>query len=133
MPMDSQNKYQTGKNKSFCQSLQHALQGLQAVFLGERNFRFHLVATVVVLILAELLHVGLEHLLWLVLACFLVLLAEVFNSTVEALVDLIVAKHYHPLAKRVKDMSAGFVLLAAVLALIVGLIVLGPPLSHFWV
>ena len=49
------------------------------------------------------------------------------NTVAEALVDL-VSPGYHPLAKVVKDVTAAAVLLAAIISVIVGLLVLGPPL-----
>jgi diacylglycerol kinase len=57
----------------------------------------------------------------------LMLVAEAFNTVAEAVVDLTTAD-YHPLAKIAKDVSAGAVLLMAVAAVVVGLLILGPPL-----
>jgi diacylglycerol kinase len=75
------------------------------------------------------LWVGLSADQWAVLALTsgLVLLGEMVNTVMEKLVDL-VCPDYHPLAKIVKDVMAGAVLLAAIVAVIVGLLVLGPPL-----
>jgi diacylglycerol kinase len=66
---------------------------------------------------------------WAVLALTIgfVLVSEMFNTAAEALVDLI-SPEYRPLAGVVKDVSAGAVLLVSVLSVIVGLLVLGPPL-----
>ena len=61
------------------------------------------------------------------LACTVVLAFELLNSAVEALVDL-ASPDYHPLAGAAKDLSAAAVLTAAVGAVVVGLVVLGPPL-----
>jgi diacylglycerol kinase len=57
----------------------------------------------------------------------LVLAAEAFNTVAETAVDLAAAE-YHPLAKIAKDVAAGAVLLMAIAAVVVGLLVLGPPL-----
>jgi undecaprenol kinase len=56
-----------------------------------------------------------------------VFVAEMFNTVLEAVTDL-VTEEYHPLAKQAKDVAAGAVLLAAIIAVAVGLLVLGPPL-----
>ncbi|MBU0703317.1 MAG: diacylglycerol kinase family protein, partial [Chloroflexi bacterium] len=56
-----------------------------------------------------------------------VLVSEMLNTVAETLVDLISPSH-HPLAKVVKDVTAGAVLLAAIISVVVGLVVLGPPL-----
>ncbi|HZJ09350.1 MAG TPA: diacylglycerol kinase family protein [Trueperaceae bacterium] len=61
------------------------------------------------------------------LACILVLSLELMNSAVETIIDL-VSPDPHPLAGRAKDLAAAAVLISAVGAVIVGLIVLGPPL-----
>ena len=66
---------------------------------------------------------------WAILAVTigLVLSAEMFNTVVEALVDL-TSPDFHPLAKIAKDAAAGGVLLLAITGVIVGLFVLGPNL-----
>ena len=63
--------------------------------------------------------------IWLVSA--LVLSFELINSALEATIDLI-SSDFHPLAKLAKDAAAGAVLLSSILAVFIGLIVLGPPL-----
>ena len=60
-------------------------------------------------------------------ACALVLALELLNSALEAALDL-VSPDPHPLAERAKDAGAGAVLVASALALLVGLVHLGPPL-----
>jgi len=62
-----------------------------------------------------------------VLTIGVVLVSEMLNTVAETLVDL-VSPGYHPLAKVVKDVTAGAVLLAAIISIAVGLLVLGPPL-----
>jgi len=63
----------------------------------------------------------------LVVVIALVLSAEFFNTSIEAVVDLASPAH-HPLAKVGKDVGAAAVLIAASAAVIVGLLILGPPL-----
>jgi diacylglycerol kinase (ATP) len=62
-----------------------------------------------------------------VLISILVIALELLNSAIEAVVDL-ASPDIHPLAKRAKDVAAGAVLLASLAAVLVGLLVLGPPL-----
>jgi diacylglycerol kinase len=73
--------------------------------------------------------VGLSYQAWAILMLTIgtVLVAEMLNTALEALVDL-ASPEYHPLAKNVKDLAAGSVLLWAIVAVIVGLVILGPPL-----
>jgi diacylglycerol kinase (ATP) len=108
-------------------SFKYAFAGLWYVFRTQRNARIHLsVATAVV---AVGLWLGLSRTEWaiIVLTIGLVLSAEAFNTVAEAAVDLATAE-YHPLAKVAKDVAAGAVLLMAIAAVIVGLLILGPPL-----
>ena len=62
--------------------------------------------------------------------CALVLSLELMNGALEAAVDL-ASPELHPLAKFAKDAAAGAVLLAALISVVVGLWVLGPPLWRF--
>ncbi|KRK85783.1 diacylglycerol kinase [Levilactobacillus koreensis JCM 16448] len=123
---------QTGKNRAFRQSLGHAWDGLRALFRYERNFRKHLVVGTLAVIAGAILRLTLNEWLWLVLAIFLVLIAETLNTIVEAVVDLIVGETYHDLAKRAKDIAAGGVLMAAIFAVIVGALVMLPALGRWF-
>nr|WP_318530992.1 diacylglycerol kinase family protein [Levilactobacillus fujinensis] len=128
----SDKSKQTGKNRAFRQSLGHAWDGLRALFRYERNFRKHLVVGTVAVIAGAILRLTLNEWLWLVLAIFLVLIAETLNTIVEAVVDLIVGETYHDLAKRAKDIAAGGVLMAAIFAVIVGALVMLPALGRWF-
>ncbi|MEN2359572.1 diacylglycerol kinase family protein [Levilactobacillus brevis] len=133
MLMASSDKHrQTGKNRAFCQSLGHALEGLQALFHYERNFRKHLLFGSLAVIAGLILQLTINEWLWLMLAIFLVLIAETLNTIVEAVVDLVVGQTYHELAKRAKDVAAGGVLLAALFAVIVGALVMLPALGRWF-
>jgi diacylglycerol kinase len=82
-----------------------------------------------VVVLAALLGLRGAELAVLVLTIGLVLVLEALNTALEALVDL-VSPGYHPLAKVAKDVAAAAVLLAAITAVAVGLVVLGPRLAE---
>jgi diacylglycerol kinase len=75
------------------------------------------------------LWLGLGRLEWavIVLAVGLVWMAEFVNTALEAVVDL-ASPDLHPLAKIGKDVAAAAVLVGAITAVVVGLLVLGPPL-----
>ncbi len=112
---------------SLLTSFRCAGRGLLDVFRTQRNFRIHLAIAVLALLLAAWLDLPRPQWPCLILVIGMVLSAEVFNTSAEMLVDL-TSPEYHPLAKRVKDVAAGAVLLAAMVAVIVGLLLLGPPL-----
>ena len=108
-------------------SFRCAFAGLWYLLRTQRNARIHLLITVMVVGLG--LWLGLKPTEWAVIALTvgLVLAAEAFNTAAEAAVDLVTTE-YHPLAKIVKDVAAGAVLVTAIIAVIVGLLILGPPL-----
>ncbi|MBN1250007.1 MAG: diacylglycerol kinase family protein [Anaerolineae bacterium] len=112
---------------SFLASFRFASEGLLYVFVTQRNFRVHLAIAAIVVALG--LWLQLAPASWAILALTIgaVLVTEIFNTAAERLVDL-VSPDYHPLAKQVKDLAAGAVLVSAIVSVIVGLLVLGPPL-----
>ncbi|KRN78955.1 UDP kinase [Fructilactobacillus lindneri] len=130
--MDSKNKYQTSKNKDFFQALSHAWDGLKIIFTKENNFKSHLVTTGFILVAGIIFQVGFNNFMWLLSACFLVLNAEVINTLFEYLVDLVLGNKYDPLAKKIKDVAAGGVLLTSLFAVIIGLIVFSPVLTSIF-
>lgn len=105
-----------------------ALAGLAYALRTQPNMRFHLGAALAVLAVAFILGVGKSELLFLLLAIILVFLAEMFNTALEAVVDL-ASPQFHPLAKAAKDVAAGAVLLAALYSVVVGLVVFYPYLQ----
>ena len=108
-------------------SFGHAGRGVWSALRSEVHLRFHAVATVVVIGLG--FYSGLSRLEWALVALSVacVWAAELMNTALEALTDL-VSPAYHPLAGKAKDVAAGAVLLAALGALVVGALVFVP---HF--
>jgi diacylglycerol kinase len=115
------------RSESLLKSFQCAIQGVAYVFRTQRNAKLHAAAFVVVLATAAWLQLPPVQWAVLILTAGLVFVAEVANTVIETLVDL-VSPDYHELAGRAKDVAAGGVLCAAVLAAVVGLILMGPPL-----
>jgi diacylglycerol kinase (ATP) len=106
-------------------SFGHAFRGVWAALRSEVHLQFHAVATVVAIGLG--FYFGISRLEWalVALAVACVWAAELVNTAIEALTDL-VSPGYHPLAGKAKDVAAGAVLLAALGALVVGALVFGP-------
>lgn len=115
------------KNGSWIQTFKNAIAGCWYAFTTQKNFIAHLLLSLLVLLLALWLQVSYERFLFLVLAVFLGFTVEMLNTTVEKLVDLITEK-YHPMAKIVKDLSAGVMLVVSVGVAVIGFLVLFPPL-----
>ena len=103
----------------------YALAGLSYALRTQPNMRFHLAAALAVLVTAFILGVNRYELLFLLLAITLVLLAEMFNTALEAVVDL-ASPSFHPLARAAKDVAAGAVLLAALYAVATGVVIFYP-------
>ncbi len=108
-------------------SFKYAFSGLRYVIISQRNAWIHATITLLVVILAVLLKLNLQEWGVLLLAIGLVWTAEIFNTALEALVDL-VSPQPHPLAKIVKDTSAAAVLVSAMISILIGLLILLPPL-----
>ena len=101
-----------------------AWNGLKEV-VKERNFRIHMVATLLVIIAGFFLDLNRLEWIVIILVIGIVLISETFNSVVEQIIDYL-KPEIHPKAKIIKDMSAGAVLLAAITAIIVGLTIFLP-------
>lgn len=105
----------------------HAFSGWWYVLRTQRNAWIHTIATSGVVMLGIYLKLGLQDWAILVLAIGLVWTAEFVNSALEAIVDL-ASPEMHPLARVGKDVGAAAVLIAALIAALIGLFILGPPL-----
>lgn len=102
-----------------------AWNGLVYTFRTQRHMRFHLYVVITVLLMGMFMNFGLREIMVLLFTVSLVMVAEMFNSAIEATVDL-VQPGYHPLAKFAKDIAAGAVLITTIIALVVGgLLILG--------
>ena len=112
-------------------SFRYALDGLKYTFVSQRNMRIHFLASVVVLLLSLYLPLAKMEVLVLFICITLVLFAELINTVMETIVDM-VTEEYHPLAKIAKDVAAGAVLLTAGLAVIVGFSLFYPYLNQLF-
>lgn len=102
-------------------SFRYAVEGIVHVFRTQKHMRFHFMVVVLVLLLGLLSHFSMMQMVALIIVSCTVLAAEMFNTAVETVVDMITLS-YHPLAKLAKDIAAGAVLLTAITASLVGLI-----------
>lgn len=104
--------------KDFVQPFRVAFEGIVHTFRTQRHMRIHLYFTLIIILGAMILNLRLREILILLFSITFVLVAEMFNSAIEATVDL-VSDQYHPLAKFAKDISAGAVLITTIMAVIV--------------
>lgn len=109
-------------------SFLHAFEGVKAAFKSQPNLRFHFFAIVIVSIMALVFQISVIEWLILVLTFFMVIIAEMANTAMEATVDLITSE-WHEEAKFAKDVTAGGVLLSAIGSIIIGLTIFLPKIS----
>jgi diacylglycerol kinase (ATP) len=111
------------KPTRFIDSVNCAIEGIIHAVRTQKHMRRHFLAALLVLLAVLFLRVSaLEFALLTVSICF-VLFAELINTAVEALVDL-VSPEFHPLARTAKDVAAGGVLVAAFGAVVTGYLIL---------
>ncbi len=110
---------QVPRPKNHLDSFRYAVEGIVHVFRTQKHMRFHFFTTVLVLSIGLLLRLSRVEMAILFIAISGVLVAEMMNTAVESVVDMI-TQAYHPLAKLAKDIAAGAVLIASITAAIVG-------------
>ena len=117
--------------KKQLRSFRYAWQGIRQCVGREQNLSFHLIVTV--LVIGAGFSFGITPGEWtaICLCIGLVVSAELFNTAIERLVDL-VSPQRHPLAGQVKDIAAGAVLVCALAAIAVGLIIFVPYLTRIF-
>lgn len=110
------------------ESFTYAFNGIRTLFSTEHNAWIHLVAALTVMLLGKFF--GLSNYEWclIAIAIGLVFIAEIINTAIEKLTDMI-SPQYSESAKKVKDLAAGGVLIAAFVAVIIGVFVFGGHLS----
>ena len=112
---------------SYLASFRHAFSGWWYVLRTQRNAWIHAVVSTAVFIVGLWLKLDRRDWAIILLAMVAVWMCEFINTALEAVVDLASPEH-HPLAKVGKDVGAAAVLIAAVAAVLIGLLILGPPL-----
>jgi diacylglycerol kinase len=113
--------------RSRVRSFKFAFEGWWYVLRTQQNAWIHALASLLAILFGAWL--GISRLEWvlIILAIAMVWVSEFINTAIEAVVDLVTDDH-HLLAKAAKDVAAAAVLISALTAILIGLIVLGPPL-----
>ncbi len=117
------------RKQSLLQSFRHALEGLEYVIREERNTSIHLTVAILVIALGLWLGLAVEKWALIAIAIALVFAGEMLNTVVELTIDILIP-YENARAKHVKDVAAGAILVNALAAVVIGLLVLGPPLLH---
>lgn len=121
------DQYSAEISRNRVKSLGYAIAGWLYMLRRQKNTRIQAVASIAVMAVALWLQISLGELAVLVLTITMVWMAEFLNAAVEAVVNL-ASPELHPMAQVGKDVASAAVLLGVVASIIVGLLILGPPL-----
>lgn len=116
--------------KTVTNSFNHAISGIMQAFKLEKNMKVHFAIMVAVIVTAVVVHVTRFEMIALVLSIAFVLFAELLNTAVEAVCDLI-TKEYNEFAKIAKNVAAGAVLISAATSVAVGYLVFYRKFNNF--
>jgi diacylglycerol kinase (ATP) len=118
-------KTKTFSLKARVKSFRYAFDGLENFFTQEHNVWIHAAATIACVLLALVTGVSRTEIIFLVMAGAFVWSAELFNTAIERMTDMI-SREKTAEAKKIKDMAAAAVLVAAIAALCTGSIIFIP-------
>ena len=116
--------------KKFLQGFVYAWKGLLYAFATQINFKFHTFSAIAVIALGWLFKLDLNEWLWISAAIGLVVAAELFNTALEVLVDL-VSPEFNPKAGAIKDLASAAVLVIAILSFIIGACIFLPKIVDY--
>ncbi|NCN52564.1 diacylglycerol kinase family protein [Candidatus Parcubacteria bacterium] len=105
-------------------SFSHAGRGILVFIKTTHNAWIHLVIFLAAIVLGIYFKITVVEWMMLVLAGGLVLVAEAFNTAIEIDINL-TSPDFHPYAKDTKDVAAGAVLIAALIAVVIGVFIFG--------
>lgn len=111
--------------KRLQRSFSHAIRGLKYVIIHEKNFQNEVIIAILVIAAMVYFRVTRAEAIVLFLVISSVLVMELFNTVVERVVDILKPR-IHPYARLIKDLMAASVLLASVLAVVIGLLIFLP-------
>ena len=106
--------------KKLLNSFKYAISGIVTSFKTEQNMKIHILITILVIVMGILLKISQTEWILCVFAIAIVITAELFNTAIETVVDMI-TKEKNEKAKIAKDVSAGAVLISALGAASVGI------------
>ena len=111
--------------KKLLNSFKYAIEGFVSSFKTERNMKIHILAMVLVIFLGIYLNLNVIEWCFISIAIVLVVGAELFNTAIETIVDMI-SPEKNPKAKLAKDISAAAVLILSIGSAVVGVIIFLP-------
>ena len=126
----SRDEIKTRGFKRFYKSFSYSIQGLKYAYKYEQSMLIHVIATIAVIAANIFFHVtGMEWLISL-MAIGMVLAAELINTAIEAVVDMVTLE-IHPLAKIAKDCGSAATFVLAIMAAAIGFVIYLPYIINF--
>lgn len=116
------------KSQGFSNTFKNARKGMRLAIKSEQNIRIHLFAGAFVMTLGVVCGFSILRLCMLLFAIALVIVAEMFNSAIEFSLDAVFHNRYSKLVGMAKDISAGAVMFATLIAVIIGILLFGSAL-----
>lgn len=113
------------KQQGFSNTFKNARKGMRLVLKSEINIRVHFCIAMAVLAMAFVLNFSIERMCILLLTIAFVIVAEMINSALEFALDAVFHNKYSRLVGMAKDISAGAVMFASVVAVVVGVMLFG--------
>lgn len=113
------------KSQGFRNTFKNARKGFRLVLKSERNLRIHLIVGSLVMMAAILLGFDVVKFCILLFAIAMVIVSEMLNSAIEFTLDSYYHNRYNKMVGMAKDISAGAVMLATVVSIIIGCLVFG--------
>lgn len=121
------------KQQGFSNTFKNARKGMRLVLKSEVNIRVHFCVAVVVLALAIAIDFSIERMCILLLTIAFVIVMEMVNSAIEYSLDAVFHNRYSKLVGMAKDISAGAVMFASVVAIVIGVLLFGSALLKLFV
>ena len=116
------------KQQGFARTFKNAQKGMRLVLKSESNIRVHLLAAVFIIISGIFLGFSATKLCILLLTISAVICSEMMNSAIEFTLDAVYHNKYSKLVGMAKDIAAGAVMFASIIAVLIGGLLFLPPI-----
>lgn len=113
------------KQQGFSNTFRNARKGMRIALKSEINIRVHFCIALAVIAMAFLLEFSILKMCVLILTIAFVIVSEMLNSAIEFALDSVFHNRYSKLVGMAKDISAGAVMLASIVAIVIGILLFG--------
>ena len=120
------------KQQGFTNTFKNARKGMRIALKSEINIRVHFCVALIVVALAFVLQFSIERMCILLLTIGLVICSEMLNSAIEFSLDAVFKNKYSKLVGMAKDISAGAVMFASIIAVVVGVLLFGSAIMDYF-